>query len=279
MKTLVKPQTGPRTAAGKLTSRKNAAKHGILAKTLVVEDGFLAESRVAFEQMVNAFYKDLSPVGAVELMLVDRVVSTYWKIYRLARAERAAVEEATANHFLDEHKAFVDHLNLIKVRYGKSHAPYQIRLKSSLECEDLLEKATIIRQTLEMEGLPLPEECEEWLFDMGKEEKGSPASHLFSWTRYGKDREPKVDPKATALGVALEESLRKSLAAVKEAETLKASAEQASLVLPNTEDLQKFQRYEAHLHKMLMQTLHELQRLQALRKGCSLEATSVLDIT
>lgn len=279
MKTLVKPQTGPRTAAGKLTSRKNAAKHGILAKTLIVEDGFLAENRGTFEQMVNAFYKDLSPVGAVELMLVDRVVSTYWKIYRLARAERASVEEASANHFLDTRKAFIEHLNLVNIRYEKSHAPYQVRLKSSLECEDLLEKAIIIRQELELEGLPLPEECKEWLFDMGLEEKNSPAFHLFTWTYCREGKEPKVDPKSTALGVALEESLRKNLAAVKEAEALKASAEQASLVLPNTEDLQKFQRYEAHLHKMLMQTLHELQRLQALRKGCSLEATAVLDIT
>jgi hypothetical protein len=37
--------------------------------------------------------------------------------------------------------------------------------------------------------------------------------------------------------------------------------------LPNREDADKVMRYEAHLHRQLLQTLHELEAMQARRTG------------
>lgn len=42
--------------------------------------------------------------------------------------------------------------------------------------------------------------------------------------------------------------------------------------------LGKFRRYEAHIDRTLYRALHELQRLQAVRKGQKVEAPAVLDI-
>ena len=53
-----------------------------------------------------------------------------------------------------------------------------------------------------------------------------------------------------------------------EAEQLDNIARQASRrQLPSSDDLEKILRYEAHLHRQLHQTLHELEALQARRKG------------
>jgi hypothetical protein len=37
--------------------------------------------------------------------------------------------------------------------------------------------------------------------------------------------------------------------------------------LPHSEDTEKILRYEAHLHRQLLQTLHELEAMQARRAG------------
>lgn len=48
--------------------------------------------------------------------------------------------------------------------------------------------------------------------------------------------------------------------------------------LINYNTLSKFHRYEAHIERGLFRTLHELQRLQAARKGQPVAAPAVLDI-
>ncbi len=42
---------------------------------------------------------------------------------------------------------------------------------------------------------------------------------------------------------------------------------QEARVLPTRDDLEKIMRYEAHLHRQCLQTLHELEALQARRQG------------
>jgi len=49
-------------------------------------------------------------------------------------------------------------------------------------------------------------------------------------------------------------------------------------ILPEANTLQKITRYEAHLSRQLLQTLHELQRLQALRSGQPLPLPAALDV-
>ncbi len=48
--------------------------------------------------------------------------------------------------------------------------------------------------------------------------------------------------------------------------------------LVNSNTLSKFHRYESHIERGLFHTLHELQRLQAARKGQPVAAPAVLDI-
>jgi hypothetical protein len=77
--------TGPKTLEGKAVIRLNALKHGLLAREVVLP----GEDADAFEDLWNRVRADLSPMGPIEELLVDRIVNAMWRLGRLARAETA----------------------------------------------------------------------------------------------------------------------------------------------------------------------------------------------
>ena len=80
--------TGPKTAAGKARSRRNAVLHGLTAKTVIsmLED---AEDYRQFEAAVIADYDARS---AVERELVLRLVSVLWRLRRATTMETGLFE-------------------------------------------------------------------------------------------------------------------------------------------------------------------------------------------
>ena len=80
--------TGPKTPEGKAAVRHNALRHGLLAGDVVLPD----EDLDAFEDLLNQVRAELSPVGRIEELLVDRIVNIMWRLGRLARAETALVD-------------------------------------------------------------------------------------------------------------------------------------------------------------------------------------------
>src|SRR5438067_5416208 len=80
--------TGPVSTEGKLRSRRNAARHGLTAETVIgtLED---AEDYKAFEAAVIADYDAQS---AVERELVLRLASLLWRIRRATTMETGLFE-------------------------------------------------------------------------------------------------------------------------------------------------------------------------------------------
>jgi hypothetical protein len=78
-----KKSTGPRTAAGKRRSSKNAVTHGMFCNDTVLP----GEDAELFETFRHAVLLQLSPQDIVELMLVDRIVIDQWKLRRLNAVE------------------------------------------------------------------------------------------------------------------------------------------------------------------------------------------------
>jgi hypothetical protein len=79
--------TGPRTAKGKAIACRNARKHLSLARTVLISAGELQESHRDFRKMCTYFYKSLLPVGPLEEMLVDQIVTANWRLRRVHKAE------------------------------------------------------------------------------------------------------------------------------------------------------------------------------------------------
>lgn len=77
--------TGPRTPEGKAVVRLNAIRHGLLARDAVLP----GENAAEFEDLWKDVWAELSPVGPIEELLVERVVNAMWRLRRSTRAETA----------------------------------------------------------------------------------------------------------------------------------------------------------------------------------------------
>jgi hypothetical protein len=84
--------TGPRTLGGKRISRKNALKHGILAREVLLG----SESESDLQDLDRQLREALRPADELESLLVDRLVSCAWRLRRALRAEAADLERARA---------------------------------------------------------------------------------------------------------------------------------------------------------------------------------------
>lgn len=80
--------TGPRTDTGKATSAKNAVRHGLTARAIVIP----GEDPEEFAQFHSDFCARLRPADAVETLLVDRIVACAWRLQRIVRIEREVLE-------------------------------------------------------------------------------------------------------------------------------------------------------------------------------------------
>lgn len=82
--------TGPASAAGKVQASRNSSKHNLLSGRLVLDD----EDPAEFQTLVDDLAASLSPVGVVEVALIERIAVTMWRQRRLVQAETAALNLA-----------------------------------------------------------------------------------------------------------------------------------------------------------------------------------------
>jgi len=79
--------TGPKTPKGKAAVRLNAIRHGLLARDAVLP----GEDSDAFEELWNEVWAELSPVGPIEELLVERAINAMWRLRRSTRTETALI--------------------------------------------------------------------------------------------------------------------------------------------------------------------------------------------
>ena len=80
--------TGPRTPEGKTVVSQNAVKHGLLAEHAVVRGEDLGQFEFFRDQMLG----ELAPVGQMESVLAERIVSLSWRLQRAERLQTAAFD-------------------------------------------------------------------------------------------------------------------------------------------------------------------------------------------
>lgn len=79
---------GVRTAEGKAISKMNALKHGLLSKEVLLN----GESGKTLEELGRRLRAELKPQGELENILVDRIVSSTWRLKRAIRIEKEMLE-------------------------------------------------------------------------------------------------------------------------------------------------------------------------------------------
>jgi hypothetical protein len=87
---------GPTSAEGKKTSSRNASKHGLLVRDVVITTGGNKEDPAEFDGLLAEMRDFYSPVGIAEDLLVQEITISYWKSARALRCERGHVTCAGA---------------------------------------------------------------------------------------------------------------------------------------------------------------------------------------
>jgi len=81
---------GPKTVKGKAVSSKNSFKHGLLSRNVLLPD----EDAEAYAQLGERLMAALDPVGELELVLADRIISLRWRLRRVAEIEAGILTDS-----------------------------------------------------------------------------------------------------------------------------------------------------------------------------------------
>lgn len=83
-----KQKSGPKTDEGKDVSKYNALKHGLLTKEVLLE----GEDTQALQKLTQSVYEQLNPIGQIEVLLTDRIISNFWRLRRAIFVETATMK-------------------------------------------------------------------------------------------------------------------------------------------------------------------------------------------
>ncbi len=89
--------TGPKTEAGKAMASRNATKHGIFARELIITRGDGKEEGAEYNRLLSELVADFAPQGRMEMLLVEKIAVNYWRLRRLIRYETGEVREMLDN--------------------------------------------------------------------------------------------------------------------------------------------------------------------------------------
>lgn len=275
--------TGPRTPEGKAKTSLNALKHGLRASSLAVP---VLEDPEDWEVHRKLVLRDLSPAGYLEAVLAERVAATLWRLGRVVRYESDvvsnAIREAEGTEALMVHeedpeaeKGRVDTLT-------KTHG-----LKPSAHV-DGADVETVLDLVAEALGVDLENEEASAQVETPEDFTGEYWGTFKGWTREGLEKAVQsvkgqagdeaegVDPWDAALTVARTRVDIARAGRERRAEVL--DRKRREVLLPSDETLEKVSRYETALERSLFRTLHELERLRAMRAGGPLLPPAAVDV-
>ena len=74
---------GVKSPEGKAAARLDAVKHGLLSEQVLIP----GEDEAALKELSEHLRAELSSVGYMEDLLVERIIAAYWRLRRLGRVE------------------------------------------------------------------------------------------------------------------------------------------------------------------------------------------------
>ncbi len=288
--------TGPKTTRGKRTVARNAIKHGLLAREVVITAGDGAEDPHEFECLIEGLRKHYEPIGQVEVLLIQEVAVCWWRKARILRTETGDIRKRLDTHRLDSELQKSDKVNSALVRMEKkalrerwSEAGIMLNVED-MHCTQSLRDHRIGLARMET----ILEEAE---FDIMSSGRLSPLTQSRMWMAFGfwdldvaieclvadpptnktqgqqsdSTEEKRANQHRLRFFREVRDKLQVQINRLKEhaerREELEEDAERRSFSLPSAEDADRVLRYEAHLDRKLYRAMDELERIQRRRKG------------
>ena len=266
---------GPKSPQGKRFASRNANRHGILARDLLLP----GESRAEFDWVREKLISDLAPVGFRESVQVEIYGANYWRLHRVYRAEAGEITKLLCE------------LNPAAEFGSSEHSRQYLQATSDLKELEKIEEQIGLQARVSSENL-------EWL---RKLPYGEPANALVRMIDLVLDAESREDSRtgreetsavtespepASAESAATSpedggftrDLLLNSLECLKKAivqeicyhgqyPPLKLEAKRNALRVPQEAVLNRFTRYENHCVNKMTEAENKLERMQRLRRG------------
>ncbi|HXI82797.1 MAG TPA: hypothetical protein VNL17_01760 [Verrucomicrobiae bacterium] len=275
--------TGPRTVKGKAASRMNAMRHGILSSALVVRGLRIREHEEEFKALREQCWECLAPVGRMEEMLVDKIVTAQWRMRRALMAETGEIVKSVdggRQHRADRDPLsqwiFMDPTRDASVAMTKSSAGLEYRTH-------ILET---VRENVRKDG-ELTEKTLEWVRRRFMDVPNNMTRALEGFRKTYVANPEGLTPEdlklrhQTAVDRYVEATLgwqAKLNTEHRDREDKQETAGQAADVLPSSEVLEKIMRYEGSLDRQLYRAMNQLERLQRRREGEDVKPPLMMDV-
>ncbi len=274
---------GPKTEQGKAITKMNATAHGLRALVPVIP----GEDAAVWEDHRAAVVDALVPTGAMEEALAERITLLLWRLGRVARYETEAVhlwQEQIDKDIVQSWK--YSHETHETTEYG--HTLEGVR-------EEVEDAATDMKLFERFRRMPddrtLPKRDALAIINMASSEAEIDEDDFdYPLPGYGKDTSITDVKRWTAgmvriclnalaaasertvddlLDACVQDRTRTMYRATITATTWERQTDRyrRARILPDGADLERVMRYEAHLHRQMVQTLHELEAMQERRKG------------
>jgi hypothetical protein len=271
--------TGLRTEAGKGRSRWNAIKHGLLVKDVPANHWpYFYDDLESFQLLMEDLVDHFDPVGPVEGMLIERIGQCYWGSHRFQLVENATIRLDLVRESLPRLDGFQgikdtgSRLDLMGESLPRSDPERNSRERDNPDIQRLFERARrsierlgYVEAALQMRILEEPYYLHEGERFVAANEE---AQEL---VRAGESCQC-----PTGLTIQMKKARSRLLCQLDECElSSQRSNDRIEEILRETQRARYAQhlapcnllRYETTNQRQLYSALHELERLQALRRG------------
>jgi hypothetical protein len=271
--------TGPKTPFGRAHSKMNALKNSLLLRDTTVQGMYIKENDRELAALRRDLYQDLQPVGRLEEVLVDLIVTTLWRSHRVLKAETGEIalsvdngvwqrrpERNNEDVILDEDPEKA----LSQSGFGNYIMRKQLRdIREYVENHGELTDAAL--QEVCVHGKPYS--VTYFLYDVRNTFLLSNPAGLDTEDFRARQKEhilAAIDLKMV--------NLESYMIEWAEHEEKQQKAHQAAAVLPPPDVLDKIIDYDAKLKRQLYRALNQLERLQRMRRGELIPPPLAMDI-
>lgn len=252
--------TGPISPEGKAAVARNAVKHGIFAKDLVIAAGDGRENEFEYQKLLADLKRDLAPMGRMEMLLVEKIAVNYWRLRRLVRYETGEIRERLDDFRESALRSYYNSSYLSRHRPDLEYFTYEDDI-SDVEYHKQLSKAAAMRSpnlnmVEEKSALEYVLYCRLDRVDIELTEKDYRAAK-----KYVGGLSPQLRGK---LRKEMLEEAEKVLAEMNEvrAWSVKFDRIQKAMSLPLEKDLNKVVKYENSLERSIFRNVAALKTLQ-----------------
>lgn len=273
--------TGPRTPKGRAASKMNAMKHGILSREVLVRGLNHAENPRELAALHQRFRDDLRPVGPLEEMLVDQIVTAHWRRRRALTAEAGEIALSVDGGQDRRSTQPAPHLQWMlwegrgDVISGMQTTALGIRVITNWlrDLRKLVEQGgevteAVLGAAFGGRANRLSRELGEFLGQLAQNPEGLEPQALQARVREQTLR--MLDNRLSLLGWELEQR--------EERDEKEEEARQAAAVLPSMDALEKITRYETKLERQIYRAMLQLERVQRRREGDEVPAPLAVDV-